>query len=89
MLNTLKDPASEVRFDAALSLMRATTATSTTLKAKCVPALGAALYDTNRYVSGYAAEALERIGTKSALAELLPFLRTSRWCAHTDNQRPF
>ena len=89
MLEALKDPASEVRFDAALSLMRATTATSTTLKAKCVTALGAALYDTNRYVSGYAAEALERIGTKPALSELLPFLRTSRWCAHTDNQRPF
>ena len=89
MLGALKDPASEVRFDAALSLMRATTRSSTALKAKSVPALGAALYDTNRYVSGYAAEALERIGTKSALAELLPFLRTSRWCAHTDNQRPF
>ena len=89
MLAALSDPASEVRFDAALSLMRATTHTSTALKAKCVPGLGAALYDTNRYVSGYAAEALERIGTKSALAELLPFLRTSRWCAHTDNQRPF
>ena len=89
MLGAMKDPASEVRFDAALSLMRATTRTSTALNAKCVPALGAALYDTNRYVSGYAAEALERIGTKSALAELLPFLRTSRWCAHTDNQRPF
>ena len=89
MLEALRDPASEVRFDAALSLMRATARTSTALKAKSVPALGAALYDTNRYVSGYAAEALERIGTKSALAELLPFLRTSRWCAHTDNQRPF
>lgn len=89
MLGALKDSASEVRFDAALSLMRATTRTSSALKAKCAPALGAALYDTNRYVSGYAAEALERIGSKVALDELLPFLRTARWCAHTDNQRPF
>ena len=89
MLAALHDPASEVRFDAALSLMRATTKTSETLRARCVAPLGAALYDTNRYVSGYAAEALERIGSKAALAELLPFLRTSRWCAHTDNQRPF
>lgn len=89
MLAALRDPASEVRFDAALSLMRASTRTSAAMKAKCVSSLGAALYDTNRYVSGYAAEALERIGTKAALAELLPFLRTSRWCAHTDNQHPF
>ena len=89
MLTALQDSASEVRFDAALSLMRATSRTGSALKAKCVPSLGTALYDTNRYVSGYAAEALERIGTKLAFSELLPFLRTSRWCAHTDNQHPF
>ena len=89
LLTSLQDSASEVRFDAALSLMRASTRMGSTLNAKCVPSLSTALYDTNRYVSGYAAEALERIGTKNALAELLPFLRTSRWCAHTDNQRPF
>ena len=89
IVSALSDAASEVRFDAALSLMRATSSTSPALKGKCVSALGSALYDTNRYVSGYAAEALERIGTKAAYDELLPFLRTSRWCAHTDNQRPF
>lgn len=89
MTSALQDPASEVRFDAALSIMRMTSRTNNALKSRCIAPLGTALYDTNRYVSGYAAEALERIGTKAALAELLPFLRTSRWCAHTNNQRPF
>ena len=89
MLAALKDPASEVRFDATLSLMRTMTRASPALKSKWTGPLGVALYDTNRYVSGYAAEALERLGSKQALEHLLPFLRTSRWCAHTDNQRPF
>lgn len=88
-LTALKDPASEVRFDATLSLMRLTSQTSKTLQKMCVGELSEALYDTNRYVSGYAVEALERIGTSEALQALLPFMRTARWCAHTDNRRPF
>ena len=89
MLDAMQDASSEVRFDAALSVMRAATRAGSGLKSHCVGPLGTALYDTNRYVSAYAAEALERIGTKSALELLMPFLRTSRWCAHTDNQHPF
>ena len=34
---------------------------------EAVGPLADALYDTNRYVSGYAAEALERIGTPRCL----------------------
>ena len=90
MLKALADPASEVRFDAALSLVRVASQTScSNLMEQAIEPLGKALYDTNRYVSGYAADALERIGTPNALSELLPFLRTARWCAHTDNKRPF
>ena len=83
------DPASEVRFDAALSLVRAAVQGSQALMAEAVGPLADALYDTNRYVSGYAAEALERIGTREAFEALVPFLRTARWCPHTDNRRPF
>lgn len=54
-----------------------------------VGALEEALFDTNRYVSAYAAEALERIGTGEAFDALVPFLRTARWCPQTDNRRPF
>ncbi|MYB35909.1 MAG: hypothetical protein F4Y26_00640 [Gammaproteobacteria bacterium] len=89
LLSGMCDSASEVRFDAALSLVRATAQGSTELMAGAVAPLEEALYDTNRYVSGYAAEALERIGTAEALGALLPFLRTARWCPHTDNQHPF
>ena len=88
-LAALKDPGSEVRFDAVLSLMRMTTQASKAMQKECIEDLGEALYDTNRYVSGYAVEALERIGTPAALEKLLPFMRTARWCAHTDNRRPF
>ncbi|MDE0007453.1 MAG: HEAT repeat domain-containing protein, partial [Gammaproteobacteria bacterium] len=89
LLSAMCDSASEVRFDAALSLVRAASQGSTELIAPTVGLLEEALYDTNRYVSGYAAEALERIGTAGALEALLPFLRTARWCPHTDNQHPF
>ena len=89
MLAALEDSASEVRFDAALSLMRATTRAKRKSLDRAIEPLADALYDTNRYVSGYAAEALQRIGTQKALSHLLPYLQTARWCAHTDNRRPF
>lgn len=89
LLAALGDSASEVRFDAALSLVRVAVRGSRKLVASAVARLEDALYDSNRYVSGYAAEALERIGTVDALDALLPFLRTARWCPHTDNRRPF
>ena len=89
LLAAMDDPASEVRFDATLSLVRAATQSTRKLMAKTVEPLADSLYDSNRYVSAYAAEALERIGTREALEALVPFLRTARWCPHTDNKRPF
>ena len=89
LLSALDDPASEVRFDAALSLVRAAVCGTPELMSDSVGALEGALFDTNRYVSAYAAQALERIGTREAFDALVPFLRTARWCPHTDNRRPF
>ena len=89
LLGALGDPASEVRFDAALSLARAAVCGTSELMADTVGPLEDALFDTNRYVSAYAAETLERIGTAEAFEALVPFLRTARWCPHTDNRRPF
>ena len=48
-----------------------------------MPALREALLDENRYVPGYAVEALERIATPDAMRALVPFLKSSRWCPHT------
>ena len=89
LLAALGDPASEVRFDAALSLARAAVCGSTELMGEAVAPLEEALFDTNRYVSAYAAETLERVGTPEAFDALVPFLRTARWCPHTDNRKPF
>ncbi len=88
LVQALADEASEVRFDAALSLVRGAARDPRLLETTVAP-LEAALFDTNRYVSGYAAEALERIGSREAMEALVPFLRTARWCPHTDNARPF
>ena len=76
----LADPEDEVRFNAALSLARLGPDA-----AAAVPALAAVLEDGNRYVVGYAIEALERIATPDALAVLLPCLKTARWCPITNS----
>ena len=85
----MRDSASEVRFDATLSLVRAAVQGSSELMTEAIAPLEDALYDGNRYASAHAADALERIGTRDAFDALLPFLRTARWCPHTDNHRPF
>jgi HEAT repeat protein len=74
----IKDPDPQARFSAALSLAQIGPAAEA-----AVPALQEALYDENRYVPGYAVEALERIATPAAIRALLPFLKTARWCPHT------
>ena len=74
----IKDPDPQARFSAALSLAQIGPAAEA-----AVPALQDALYDENRYVPGYAVEALERIATPGAIRALLPFLKTARWCPHT------
>ena len=89
LIECLQHSESEVRFDAALSLLRFTANPACVLKGQMTAALSASLRDSNRYVSAYAAEALERLATKEALAALIPFLTKARWCAHTDNARPF
>ena len=74
----LKDADEEVRFSAALSLARLGPDAE-----PAVPVLSEALHDSNRYVPGYAVEALERIGTRDAAKALLPFLKNARWCPQT------
>ena len=78
LTRAIKDSDTHVRFSAALSLAQLGPEA-----APAVPALRDALDDPNRYVPGYAVEALERIGTRDAFQVLLPYLKTSRWCAHT------
>ena len=86
MSRAIKDPDPQARFSAALSLAQI----GPTAEA-AVPALKDALHDENRYVPGYAVEALERIATPAAIRVLLPFLktaagvRTPRPPASTDN----
>jgi HEAT repeat protein len=72
------DRDAQVRFSATLSLAQIGPAAEA-----AVPVLSDALHDENRYVPGYAVEALERIGTPEAMRVLLPFLKAARWCPHT------
>ncbi len=74
----IRDEDPQVRFSAALSLAQLGPDAEA-----AVPALEGALTDENRYVPGYAVEALERIASPSAMRVLMPFLKTSRWCPHT------
>ena len=74
----IKDADPQARFSAALSLAQIGPAAEA-----AVPALQDALHDENRYVPGYAVEALERIATPGAIRVLLPFLKAARWCPHT------
>jgi HEAT repeat protein len=74
----MKDPDPQVRFSAALSLAQIGPDAEA-----AVPLLRDALKDENRYVPGYAVEALERIATPEAMRAVLPFLKSSRWCPHT------
>jgi HEAT repeat protein len=78
LTGAMRDPAPDVRFSAALSLAQLGPSAEA-----AVPALTSALSDENRYVPGYAVEALERIATPQALRTLLPYLKTSRWCPQT------
>jgi HEAT repeat protein len=74
----LRDPAPDVRYSAAFSLGQLGPNAEA-----AVPALAEALHDENRYVPGYAVEALERIATPQAIGRLIPFLKSARWCPLT------
>ena len=78
LTEAIRDDDAHVRFSAALSLAQMGPGAEA-----AVPALSEALHDTNRYVPGYAVEALERIASPQAMRTLIPFLKTSRWCPHT------
>ncbi len=80
----LRDPEAEVRFSAALSLARLGPDADS-----AVPVLAEALHDPNRYVPGYAVEALERIGSPAATRALIAFLKTARWCPQTSPASPY
>lgn len=84
LAKALSDSEDEVRFNAALALARMGKGA-----AAAVPALADALNDGNRYVSGYAIEALDRIATPEAYAALVPFLKVARWCPITNNKSLF
>ncbi|RKN83803.1 HEAT repeat domain-containing protein [Paenibacillus ginsengarvi] len=76
--NALRDEDAQVRFTVGLSLSKWGVQAE-----KAVPALIAALDDSNRYVRAHAAEALYYIGTDKAKNALLDFLRPARWCPTT------
>jgi HEAT repeat protein len=80
----VRDVEEEVRFSAALSLARLGPAAD-----PAVTVLAEALQDSNRYVPGYAVEALERIGTDQAVRTLVPYLKNARWCARTSPASTF
>ena len=81
----LDDADEEVRFDAVLGLARMGQGA-----AAAVPALARVLTrDPNRYVRGYAVEALSRIGDDAAHRALLPYLKLSRWCPMTTSASIF
>lgn len=85
LARALDDADAEVRFDAVLGLARMGQAA-----AAAVPALGRVLTDDpNRYVRGYAVEALSRIGDDAAYRVLLPYLKLSRWCPMTTSASIF
>jgi len=48
-----------------------------------------ALHDGNRYVIGYALEALERIGSPETVSLLIPYLKDARWCPMTSPKSQF
>jgi HEAT repeat protein len=78
LTTALRDEDAQVRFSAAFSLAQLGPNAR-----DAVPALGQALADDNRYVPGYAVEALARIATPEAMQTLIPYLKSARWCAKT------
>ena len=76
--NLLRDDDDEVRFNAALALAR-----NGERSLYATEGLAQALRDSNRYVYGYALEALERINTKKSTNVLMKYLKATRYCPYT------
>ena len=74
LIDALNDD--QVASGAALALCRIGPAAQ-----EAVPALARCLYDReDRYVRGFAVEALHRIGTDQAMDVLIPYLKSTRFC---------
>ena len=80
----LQDKDDEVRFNAALALARngekSNSATNSLAKSLC---------DPNRYVYGYALEALDRINSNKSNAYLKKYLKITRYCPYTTTDSLF
>ena len=84
----MKHKESEVRFDAALSLL------GSQRKEKCghescCSNLDRGLDDSEPLCERLLCRGFRKNCTPDAIKGLMPFLRTARWCSHTDNRRPF
>jgi|EP01046_Picozoa_sp_COSAG06_P008838 HEAT repeat protein len=77
----MRDPHEQVRRNAAYSLQRLGPAieSGTELEAAAVDVLSAGLTDSNGYVRGFSAHALERIGTPASLGAALKHLQVMRF----------
>jgi HEAT repeat protein len=76
----LRDKDAQTRFQATLAVAQLAKNLGSE---KMVDALELMLLDEDRYVRGYAVEALKRIQNPKATQVLLKHLETSRWCALT------
>jgi len=84
LLEALRDEEDEVRFNAAQSIARLVPDSP-----EVTATLKDALHDGNRYVIGYALEALERIGSPESVSLLIPYLKDARWCPMTSPKSQF
>ena len=84
LLEALRDEEDEVRFNAAQSIARLAPDSP-----EVTATLKDALHDGNRYVIGYALEALERIGSPESVSLLIPYLKDARWCPMTSPKSQF
>ena len=80
----LRDKDDEVRFNAALALAR-----NGKRSKSATDSLAKSLTDPNRYVYGYALEALDRIDSKKSDAYLKKYLKITRYCPYTSTNSLF
>ena len=80
----LRDKDDEVRFNAALALAR-----NGKRSKSATNSLAKSLTDPNRYVYGYALEALDRIESKKSNAYLKKHLKITRYCPYTSTNSLF
>lgn len=84
IIDRLQDDEAEVAFNATLALVRLGDAAE-----EAVEALANCLHAENRYVRGYAVDALDRIGTPEAHRAVIEYLKPARWCTASTPESPF